>query len=137
MPSREDRVIEAATTGALGGALAAYLGGGPLDPGGLADKLLLGAAIGAGVPLVFLVGFAVVARDRSVLWWLWWAVPGAALGALILGYRELLDWAFGWAVGAWASGWRAALVGGAVGAVVVGGIAFLRTRPRTPTPPIS
>jgi hypothetical protein len=130
---REERVTEAATGGALGGALVGYLGVGPLDTGVLLDKLLIGAGIGTVAGLVVLLFSIFVAKDgwRDVLGRSWWLVPGCAgLVALIMGYRELLDWAFGWALAGWASGWQAALLGGVVGGVLFGGFAVLATRPR-------
>jgi hypothetical protein len=130
--SREDRVIEAATGGALGGAVAGYLGS-PFDFGGLLDKLLLGAGIGVGAALVFLVILLVVIKEswREVLGAALWMVPGCAgLCALVMGYKELLDWAFGWTLTSWVVGWRAAVLGGLVGAILFGGGTHLMSRPR-------
>jgi hypothetical protein len=134
---REDRIIEAATGGALGGAAAGYLGSGPLNVGGLVDKLLLGAGLGSGAALIVLVVLLIVLRIswREVLQTAWWLIPSCAgLCALVMGYKELLGWAFGWALAGWATGWRAALLGGVVGAMVFGGIAFIATRPNKKTP---
>ena len=115
---------QAAPKGALGGALAGYLGGGPLDLQQFGNQVLLagaaGAVLGLVFPLVLWFGFG----DRD--WTAWLAVPAfAAGGAAVFGAKQALDLAIGWAVAPWGKGVLAAALGAVAGGLLAAGFAYL------------
>lgn len=125
----EARLTEAAVSGAIGGALTGYLGGGAFDLGGIVGKVLWGAGVGAATSIVIVVVYVWIvlkAPGREVWWWMAWMVPAlAAICAIVIGYQEILDWLFGWGIAGWAKGWRAVMLGAFLGALLSAGFAYL------------
>jgi hypothetical protein len=127
--TRAQRVGAAGIKGAIGGGIAGFLGGGPLNPGAVGHQLLLGLAVGA-VAGVVLVVVASGGRLREA-GWLWSFVPGmAAVGAFAQGAKRLVGWAWGFVVAQWAEGYIALAAGAAAGAALAAMVVFLSSAPR-------
>jgi hypothetical protein len=114
----------AAIKGAIGGGVAGYLGGGPLNPGAVGNDVLVGLVVGAVAGFVLVVMASGGRLRQAGLFWTF--VPGmAVVGAFAVGAMRLLGWAFGFAVAQWAEGYVALGMGAAAGAALAAGIVFL------------
>jgi len=135
---RRKRIFDAGASGAIGGAITGYLGIEAFSPVNWTEKALLGASIGAAVALGALVVILIVGRKnwREALRNTWWIYPATiALTIVVCCGNELTGWVFGGIVGQ-LKGWSAIMFGGVLGALVFGGLEFIRTRNRSlPTTP--
>lgn len=123
-PLPAEAARQAIFKGAIGGALAGYLGGGPFDLAQFGNQVLLAAALGAagGLAVVLFLWFAVGESD----WTYWLFVPAIAGGAaLVFGIKEFMDWGLGWAAAQWGRGLASAAVGAVVGGALSSAGAFL------------
>jgi uncharacterized membrane protein YeaQ/YmgE (transglycosylase-associated protein family) len=128
-PSRANRVVMAALKGAVAGAVLGYLGGKPLNLPALENGIWIGAVTGAVVGLVVVVLLARFSRREASLALV--LIPGLALaGAITIGFKKLVGWAFGWAVAQENQGYIAAVLGGVIGCLLAASIAFLMSRDR-------
>jgi hypothetical protein len=110
--------------GAAGGALAGFLGGGPVDLQQFGNQVLLAGAVGAALGLTFALVYWFALRERN--WVVWLAVPGvAAGGAVVFGAKQALDLALGLALAPWGNGLVAAALGAVVGGLLAAGFAYL------------
>jgi len=123
-PPPAEAAVEAGFQGAFGGAIAGYLGGGPLEVGKLADGLLWVTAIAAGIGFAcaIMTWFALGYRD----WFVFLLMPAAAVcGAMMYGVGELFDWGVGWVAAQWGRGLIAAVVGAIAAATLGAGFTYL------------
>jgi hypothetical protein len=127
--SRAARVGLATIKGIAAGAILGYLGGGPLNLSAIENGIWIGAAVGAVVGIVAVSLLARINwREAGLALWL---IPGlAAAGALVIGFKKLARWAFGWAVAQAGEQYVAAGLGALLGGLIAGLIAYWASRDR-------